>query len=265
MPVGQYEFNFNFPLPIDKKLPSSAELMWYDSRIRYCIIATLNDKKKKLYRTVKVFTFLEIIDVNRPQFKAPPPLIEVENTSCCLCYQSLPTLLTISTDRSAYCPGESIKFEVVCDNMTSSRIKYIAAKLARTTDLHVGERTFPHVRHYYSEVRSTEEISGGQSFTWHEASMKIPSLPPSIKSNFITVSYELLIIAKFVHSPNQLASAPITIGSIPLNLQPDPSPPASDVNRLQFANVVFEGCVDDCGRNINSKNKFKPFYPVARI
>ncbi|EDV21386.1 uncharacterized protein TRIADDRAFT_59962 [Trichoplax adhaerens] len=125
--AGKYNFNFQFKLPNDAQLPSSFE--YRTSHIRYEIMATIDRPWKSDHLSKRAFTFLQIIDVNKPPLSQPLPPKEAETSICCLCCTSGPITLKASIDRSGYCPGESISLKTECINNTNTDMEGIQVSL----------------------------------------------------------------------------------------------------------------------------------------
>jgi len=55
-----------------------------------------------------------------------------EKTLCCLCCALGPVLLSVTTDRGGYCPGESITISTEAENHTSRKVMVVQASLKQT-------------------------------------------------------------------------------------------------------------------------------------
>ena len=72
------------------------------------------------------FTVLERVDLNLSQEDLNTPRRgEGQKTLCCLCCQSGPLTLAVSTDRGAYCAGEKILLNARLENNTNKEMRML--------------------------------------------------------------------------------------------------------------------------------------------
>ena len=124
LPAGAHAMPFAFQLP-SARLPSSFE--GKHGYIRYWLEATVDRPWRFDYKSKRVFTVHEIIDVNLPQMNVPINA-EDEKTICCLCCQSGPLSLFAQLDRAGYCPGEAIAITTHVKNFTNREMRGTRAK-----------------------------------------------------------------------------------------------------------------------------------------
>ncbi|RDD41414.1 Arrestin domain-containing protein 3 [Trichoplax sp. H2] len=277
--AGKYNFNFQFKLPNDAQLPSSFE--YRTSHIRYEIMATIDRPWKSDHLSKRAFTFLQIIDVNKPPLSQPLPPKEAETSICCLCCTSGPITLKASIDRSGYCPGESISLKTECINNTNTDMEGIQVRLYRIDSRTVPGRTIIH-NEIYSKLCS-DPIKELQNFTWNPA-ITVPVVAPTINtSKSITVSYELQVSLTVLSGNTLELKIPITIGTIPLHVAApniaNPSPGQSPPDVPPSYDAIHEAvsydymeCVDgpyelkeiDSREYVTYKLSFAPLYPCVK-
>lgn len=136
---GRYKFPFAIHLKNDlaSQLITSFEhpptFYGPTAYIRYTLTAGISLSVGKLdHVAVMGITIISNIDTNAPKLLRPLS-ISNEKTVCCLCCTSGPVTMTVKTDRSAYCSGESICINVDYENHSKRRIDGVYATLTQTT------------------------------------------------------------------------------------------------------------------------------------
>lgn len=137
---GRYKFPFNIHIKDDVRLFTSFEhpstLFGPTAYIRYMLTAGISLSVGKIdHVAVKGITVINNIDTNAPNLLRRL-LVSNEKTVCCLCCSSGPITMTVMTDRSAYCSGESICISVDYENHSKRRIDGIRANLSQTTEFY---------------------------------------------------------------------------------------------------------------------------------
>ena len=67
----------------------------------------------------------------------PPLTEENEKHICCCCCRSGPLCLQASVDRSGYCPGEEIIFQIKIDNHTNKSMEGVEVLLLQQLTLQI--------------------------------------------------------------------------------------------------------------------------------
>ncbi|EDV21385.1 uncharacterized protein TRIADDRAFT_16016, partial [Trichoplax adhaerens] len=193
LPAGKSEFNFNFTLPTESKLPSTFESRSSEGYIRYSIAAVLMRPWDTDYISKRAFTVLEEIDVNQPALKVQPPILEGETSVCCHCWTRRSLNLAMTIDRSGYCPGEAIVLNVRCKNTSNRILNGLQVKLCRRTQYYAKDHDQITYKSYY-RLTSDKQINVGETFIWSNQLIRIPCISPSINSaKLIKVNYELRV------------------------------------------------------------------------
>ena len=217
LPAGKHTFPFKMHLTSNLSLPSSFEHSF--GHIRYKLVARIcsTELQKCHYTSLKVITLCSSVDVNLPRFIQPLKRSK-EMSVCCLCC-ARPIAMTVTTDRGAYCSGESIAITVVTENFSNRRLEYVQANLKQTIRFH-GKPTYDG-RAVLNLNDSTKNITKviqtiRGAVDWHNKQMPIPITVPTITSNqVLQVSYSLDILLSIQHASNLNIEIPIVIGTIP--------------------------------------------------
>ncbi|EDV21467.1 uncharacterized protein TRIADDRAFT_59959 [Trichoplax adhaerens] len=218
LPAGRHEFEFNFSLSAEVRIPSSFSLLSQCS-IRYVVIASI-DRTGKSPRIIKrPIALLESISIDRPALIQPPCLKENETILCCCCCQSGPIKLRAGIDRSGYCPGEKIIIDAECENLSSRRLSSIRITLIR--HVHWKAKGIHCYRSFICyETQSNQSIGPQETYKWNDRLSALPALPPTIKScRFISVTYQLKATVVIPYDENIQVTFPVVIGTVSARLQ----------------------------------------------
>ncbi|CAH1233700.1 ARRDC3 [Branchiostoma lanceolatum] len=229
LPAGRHVFPFQYQLP-QQGLPCSFE--GAHGYVRYYIKGTI-DKPWKFDHTVKrAFTVLDMYDLNQEPTALTPMAGQKSKMLCCLCCASGPIELQVQTDRTAYCPGETVQMRGNIENNANEKVTHVTAKLIQVVSFHATSKS----RSSSSTLSKTEcqGCAEGQS-SQVQMSLTIPAIPPSSLRycSIIDIDYALEISGHIdgAHTSMDM-TFPIKIGFIPLrSYYPSapsfPAPPAA--------------------------------------
>ena len=215
LPAGKHKFPFKICLAPNLALPSSLEKPF--GHIRYMLKAGIctSELRQFKFTTEKQISVNSLIDVNLPSFVLPLTKSN-EKTVCCCCCASGPITMAVTTDRGAYCSGESIAITVITENFSKRRIEYVQADLKQIIRFH-GEPTFHGraVKDSNKEIINTIQSIKGTA-DWHNKLMSIPVTVPTVSSSqIIQVFYTLDVFLYIRNALNLHTEFPIVIGSVP--------------------------------------------------
>lgn len=278
---GDYNFPFQFHTPT-QNLPTSIEGKF--GHVRYWLRASIDRPWRFDITTKSVFTVIEYVDINIDEQLLRPCQIEEQEALGCSCFAKIISV-TVQTDRSGYCPGESIVVSAFINNQSSSGISYVEILLLQISVYTI--KPGKHAKRAVENVASLkrDEIRGTGDHHLEMVPFPIPSLPPTMRScSCIKITYELKFIVHVAGgwSPKQVvATIPITIGSVPYRpptLLPsvEPSaPPLSPPPYSQdsqpypvlpsYAECVYGGTAvrDEHDSGDMSPSTFTPMYPFV--
>ncbi|XP_066267267.1 arrestin domain-containing protein 3-like isoform X1 [Branchiostoma lanceolatum] len=229
LPAGRHVFPFQYQLP-QQGLPCSFE--GAHGYVRYYIKGTI-DKPWKFDHTVKrAFTVLDMYDLNQEPTALTPMAGQKSKMLCCLCCASGPIELQVQTDRTAYCPGETVQMRGNVENNANEKVTHVTAKLIQVVSFHATSKS----RSSSSTLSKTEcqGCAEGQS-SQVQMSLTVPAIPPSSLRycSIIDIDYALEISGHIdgAHTSMDM-TFPIKIGFIPLrSYYPSapsfPAPPAA--------------------------------------
>ena len=218
LPAGKHKLPFKICLAPNLALPSSLEEPF--GYIRYMLKAGIStsELRKFEYIALKQISINSLTDVNLPSFVLPLTKSN-EKTVCCCCCASGPIAMTVTTDRGAYCSGESIAITVITENFSNRRIEYVQADLKRTIHFH-GKPTYRgraidnvddstnYITNIIQTIRGTAD--------WHNKLLPIPVTVPTVfDTQIIQVFYTLDVFLYIRNALNLHTIIPIVIGSIP--------------------------------------------------
>ena len=225
LPTGKHTFPFTIQLSPDLTLPSSFESPF--GYIRYTLTAGIcTPELRQFYYTsaVKPVPICSNIDVNLPTYTLPITKSKEETAMRCLCCASGPITMTVTTDRSGYCSGESIAITVITENFSNRQLGSLQADLKQIVRYH-GEPTTLHgryVRNAYTRSKDVitsvstviQSIKGAPD--WSNKLMCIPVIVPTISnSQIVQVAYTLDVFLEIHNASNLHTEIPIVIGTIP--------------------------------------------------
>ncbi|XP_019631446.1 PREDICTED: arrestin domain-containing protein 3-like [Branchiostoma belcheri] len=222
LPAGRHVFPFQYQLP-QQGLPCSFE--GAHGYVRYYLKGTI-DKPWKFDHTVKrAFTVLDMYDLNEEPTALTPMSGQKSKMLCCLCCASGPIELQAQTDRTAYCPGETVQIRGTLENNANEEVTRVSAKLIQHVSFHATSKS----RSSSSTLSKTEcqGCAEGQS-SQVEMGLTVPAIPPSSLRycSIIDIDYTLEISGHIggAHTSMDM-NFPIKIGFIPLRSY-YPSPPS---------------------------------------
>ncbi|XP_078598581.1 arrestin domain-containing protein 3-like isoform X1 [Branchiostoma floridae x Branchiostoma japonicum] len=222
LPAGRHVFPFQYQLP-QQGLPCSFE--GAHGYVRYYIKGTI-DKPWKFDHTVKrAFTVLDMYDLNEEPTALTPMAGQKSKMLCCLCCASGPIELQVQTDRTAYCPGETVQMRGTVENNANEEVTHVSAKLIQVVSFHATSKS----RSSSSTLSKTEcrGCAEGQS-SQVEMSLTVPAIPPSSLRycSIIDIDYALEISGHISGAHTSMdMKFPIKIGFVPLRSY-YPSPPS---------------------------------------
>ena len=212
---GNYEWPFSFQLP-SVSLPTSYECFY--GNIRYWLEARMDRPWKFDHVTKFAFTILERVDLNlSTEDLTLPRRGEGQKTLGCLCCESGPLSLTVSTDRAGYCSGEKILVTARLENNTNKEMRMLKATLVRHVRVFARGRSRT-VHDVVAKMQTTSGIAPRQTFEWNQQPLPIPACPPSSHTCRIVHTEYVLDVEVVVptFSFNLHVGIPIVIGTEPL-------------------------------------------------
>jgi len=206
---GRHEFGFSFDLPSDG-IATSFE--GKHGSIRYYVKAeifrhwTFNSKVKK------AFTVIYPADINTSDYLIPSEN-SVEQVLCCWLCKSGPVSIDAKTDRSGYCPGETVMLSADFGNYSSRSIVPFAR-------LHQVQTYFASGKSRVRETKFTAltglAVTPGNRASWNSQLLKIPAVSPSINNCcLLKVDYFIKVSLHIPGAYNVSLNLPIVIGTVP--------------------------------------------------
>ena len=207
---GRHTYRFQFKLP--SRLPSSFEA--HSGQIRYYIEARVDRPWKFDYKIRKPFTVNEIIDINLPRYSTVPFGAKEEQIEC-FCFVAGNVSVQASLDRSGYCPGERIFLSALCVNVSNLKMRSMRATLVQKILYRLDDGRTVDVLH---EITSFEgkKIPKRSQDLWNNQPFLIPSVPPTIQTNPVRVSYQIIFEVRVPRpwGPNPKIALDITMGTV---------------------------------------------------
>ena len=246
LPPGNYEWPFSFQLP-SVALPTSYEFSaalstGFRANIKYWLEARMDRPEKVHHVKTFAFTVLERVDLNLSQEDLNAPRRgEGQRTLGCLCCQSGPLTLAVSTDRGAYCAGEKILLNARLENNTNCEMRMLKATLRRRIMSYVEGNCHHRLDTIVAEMKTTGGIPAGQTFEWNQKPLSIPACPPSSHTcRIIHTDYSLdveVVVPTF--SFNLHVVLPIVIGTEPLrSAYTNTTLPTVGVTNVEAVNIA---------------------------
>ena len=213
VPPGVHRFPFQFWLP--SRCPSSFESQFGYGSIRYMLTATVFKAKKE--KTMKWnITVNDLVDINSPWFIQPQTVSDAETVvGLCSCIAGTISL-SVTTDRRGYCVGETIAVTIKAKNNSRSRVTAMKVSLEQ----HATFIAYDQHRDARHETTVIQKIQGpgirpGDTSTWVNRPLAIPTTVPTITLGIIQVSYHVTVVLAIRFSQDFRVAIPITIGSVP--------------------------------------------------
>jgi len=237
--AGRHEFPFQFYLPKGKKMPSSFEStdpFGPAGFIRYMLTARISQSSvwKHDHVTVKAVTVLGNVDVNTPDLVKPLSRSKDKTSGSLFCAsKSGHVSLTATTDRGAYCAGESIAVSVTVENYGRKKAQIVQVSLKQTVTYHGTPTYDEQIVHHLPPSSSScskviKKIEGRAD--WYNKLLRIPVTVPTIANcHAIEVSYTLVVSLLQRHVLH--VEIPIVIGTVPFKGSLD---------------VIQDALLDDC-------------------
>jgi len=219
MVAGEHNFPFHFQLPTNGRLPTSYESDFGTTGyIRYSLKATIVRSGLKCnYNTKKIINVNEIVDVNKPWLTSPLSKSN-EKTLCCLWCASGPLILSVTIDRGAYCPNESISISTEVENHSNRRINCVRATLKQVVNMFAGGKSRRHTK----SIKRIQDvgIDAHSLSNWSNKLLLVPSTVPTIdilRCYILSVTYVLTITLEIPNSFDLHVEIPVKIGNVPYN------------------------------------------------
>ncbi|XP_071167942.1 arrestin domain-containing protein 3-like isoform X1 [Mytilus edulis] len=189
LPQGVHKFPFEFFVPTGCPTTYEGSI----GRVRTYVSATLEKLWVADISTLKPFTVINPLDLNKdPRAKEKSEAIN-EATFCCLCCKSDPISVKISVDNIGFVPGQAIPITTKVLNLSRRKISVIKAYLHMNVRYHSQKKSkthqnvIAHMKRNVSKSIDTDVL---------EDKILIPSIPPSFLNgcNIIDISYILEVI-----------------------------------------------------------------------
>ena len=209
---GRHEFEFKFHLPRSAQLATSFEGKF--GSIRYFIKAELDQSAFRVHRSKKAFTVISPVDINTADMLASV-FKEAEKALCCWPCQGGDVSMAVSTDRTGYCPGESVAIDAgFVNGAAGSRRITPEAVLCQRQTFTAGDK----IRTKKTKFTALFGRPISNEDTWDALLLKIPpGISPSItNSKLIRVEYFVRVSLVIPGSLNLSVSLPVVIGTVPL-------------------------------------------------
>ncbi|CAG2167073.1 unnamed protein product, partial [Oppiella nova] len=208
---GHHEFLFVFQLP-NGGISTSFEGKY--GNVRYWLKAEVEKPWGFNHKTKKAFTVISPIDINRREYLIPVEN-SIEKSLCCLCCTSGPIHLYARTDRTGYCPGESISITAEFENHSRRAIIPHATLYQSQTFLASGKSR---CRRFKFTIVTGLAIQPRRTANWDSQLLKIPAVSPSIVNcSLIKVEYAVRITLQIpLIAYNLSVYLPIVVGTVPL-------------------------------------------------
>ncbi|RDD41389.1 Arrestin domain-containing protein 2 [Trichoplax sp. H2] len=212
---GSHDFPFRFVLP-DGNIPASYEDR-NGNNIGYFVEARIRRPWKVDEVAQKIFNVKEIIDCNLPEYNVQPPPVKKEWKLYSLLNKNKPIILTASTDRLAYFPGERIEIlDTKVVNGSSRTLTNVKLEFIQKITYKAREHKLSR-RKCFRCKSSNQPIKPDEVFDWPNLSVVVPAASPTLDCNtLITVKYFIKITVMVPYSFNQYIKLPVIIGTVPL-------------------------------------------------
>uniref|UniRef100_A0AAG5D4I4 Arrestin C-terminal-like domain-containing protein n=1 Tax=Anopheles atroparvus TaxID=41427 RepID=A0AAG5D4I4_ANOAO len=224
LPPNAIRYKFDFAIP--PSAPTSMEGKY--GHIRYLLQVTLERPWKFDHKFQQPFTVTCEADLNKSnEVLCIPTKAEDMITFYCGFCRSRPLIVSATTPKSGYAPGETIDLELFVQNSSKVVVSEIEIKFRKiltfTSQTRViGQTQVPieqkNIQYVVLEVRKVPSIEGENDarFVQNFVVGPVPS-SETTHSRIVQVSYELAIVVKPQASTKRMhLNIPITIGKIPL-------------------------------------------------
>ncbi|XP_035781914.1 arrestin domain-containing protein 2-like [Anopheles albimanus] len=243
LPPNSIRYRFDFQIP--PSAPTSMEGKY--GHVRYLLQVTLERPWKFDHNFQKPFTVVCLADLNQSNdvLCIPTKAEDMMTFYCGLC-RSRPLMVSATTPRSGYTPGETIELEVFVQNSSKVAVSEIEIKFQKILKFisqtrAIGQTQIPledtNIQYEVLEVRKIPFIEGENDARFVE-NFTVNPIPSSetTHSKIVHVTYELAIIVKPQRSTKRMKlSIPVTIGKIPLAGTATPYSMSGGVQKLATA------------------------------
>ena len=213
---GNYGFPFSIQLPY---LPLPSSFNYMHGSVKYWLEGHMDRPWRTNHRDKLEFTVIECVTLRREQIANRPLAVRQQANLCCFPCTSGPIILTATTDRQGYCPGESILVTAQLENNSHAAVRMMIATLKRKVEFYAQGSTRS-IEENVTQMKTPNGIAAGQSFEWN-VHLPIPGIciPTTNTNRLFKVEYTLFVVAArpFFHSPMRTV-VPIFIGTVPPSL-----------------------------------------------
>lgn len=243
---GDYVYPFQCVLPLN--LPSSFE--HYHGQIRYSVKGTIDIPWALDKHTVKSFTVINNLDLNRLGPNVRQPMEKHDNKNILLSFGG-PIIATFQIEKSyflniiekdkiiflivyskfylaGYVPGEIVRYQATINNTCNRDVIRTRVKLVQYTVLQGSSREIivktHHTKKSHHDMAKTviDKVIAGktsQTITNDQQPLVIPSVCPTLNGlcQIISVNYALVFTFGVKGSIDKDLIIPITIGTVPLH------------------------------------------------
>lgn len=184
--------------------------------VRYWVKAEIEKPWSFDYRTKKAFTLISPIDINRSEFLAPLEKHK-EKTFCCLWCTPGHISVYARTERTGYCPGESILINAEFENHTRRTV--IPQATLHQTQLFQAAGGKVRSRSAKFTTVTGVAVQPHKTATWDGQLLKIPPISPSILNcRLIRVEYTMRISLNIPPVGYKcFVDLPIVVGTVPFH------------------------------------------------
>lgn len=216
---GRHDFEFSFQLPTSG-VSTSFEGKY--GNVRYWVKAEIEKPWSFDYRTKKAFTLISPIDINRSEYLVPLEKHK-EKTFCCLWCTPGHISVYAKTERTGYCPGESILINAEFENHTRRTV--VPQATLHQTQLFLAAGGKVRSRSAKFTTVTGVAVQPHKSATWDGQLLKIPPISPSILNcRLIRVEYTMRISLNIPPVGYKcFVDLPIVVGTVPFHQTPPPS------------------------------------------
>ncbi|CAL1530286.1 unnamed protein product [Lymnaea stagnalis] len=214
--AGQHVFQFSFTMP-STGLPSSFE--GYYGCIRYWLRLNFELPFPKLDKTwTHYISVVSRIPVHTPHGLLPVTARNEKQVSKAFGIGNIGKItLDASTNKSAFCAGETILVELVAQNETSKDMGVVRVTLVQRVTYSTGGFKHVSVPKDLRTIQSTKLLAG-QVIRWEGEPLEIDLVPPSSStpnsSRLLNVQYYVKVVVEVPLGFNLDIRLPITIGTV---------------------------------------------------
>ncbi|ELU16803.1 hypothetical protein CAPTEDRAFT_225189 [Capitella teleta] len=257
---GTHTIPFQHRLPED--LPSSFQGYW--GYVRYKSTAMLVRKGSSRYyaKTSEYFSVIRNLDLNLhdPQLRVPVEHSRTKRVQTYFCRSAGDIQAKFRINKTGFVPGEHIQVHVDVKNNSSlsARVKIRLEELSTYDVTDVNSKLIQTCRQM--PIKKSGPILSGEHFEWDDATIKVPTTPPTGLEgcDFINVKHTILFKVSMKGSGSSpiLFEQDLVIGTVPLrdatdiinsalpsyeeaSMLPSNSPPSYEDSQLEDLNCSF--------------------------